>query len=886
MSDVTDLRAALSLALGAGYLIDRELDGAGFARVFVAREEAHDRDVAIKVLSPELSRALSPSRFEAEMRQAQWFQEPHTLPVFGMGRTAAGQLYYTMPFVKGETLRQRIEQGPAGFDESVGVLRDVARSLAYAHGMGCLHRNIKPENILVDHGRAVVTDFGLSAAILVSRLLPPAEMQVLEGTVHGTPGYMSPEQLRGDPSTDFRADIYAWGVVAYELLLDIDQVEQLAALEQITAADLSEVPPLMLYKRHGVPEQLAQLVMQCLEEDPAARPASAAELVTVMERIPDGRLALALESNNAARWVGASILLGLVLFCVTSWVVWKLQRRETRDYPVLAVLPFETSSAASDSIFADQLGDAVTTSLTKLHKLRVIDRSSVLSLENSGRSTQALGKILGATHVLRGTVRFVRDASGPPRMEVVPILYRVSDGSAEWTGKPQSVVPGAPFPVEFAIARNVADALNVFVVPSDSEAMTQVPTTDSTALAHFVAANRIYQRNMDGEATRDVEALRGFERAYQRDTNFSDAYGAASAILLRTGLKTGARALVDSAEVVARRAHDRGRGHVLGLVTLGKIALYRDHPEEAFSTAQRSIADNPSNADVLALRTELQPFVGDSSAAWHDADLLVQIAPRSVDALLVAATTAQYLRRFSDANEFLLRARVLQPQRIDLILRSAYLYRASGQFGNMEQALQSYRSRGGRLSANDLTLVRVARAAMKRELAEGSPSDFGVTTRADSFTYYSQKAQLFMSRGEPARARPLLDSSAIVMTAILADSTLPRADRRRYVDLMAWTDAARGDRVRALAVATGYEHSVMTQQWPNGLAAATIASNTAEIYALVDDVNGMLTELRRCLTLPGGLWQSSILAEPALARQAADPRARELFRELKLDISP
>jgi serine/threonine-protein kinase len=885
MSDVTDLRAALSLALGAGYLIDRELDGAGFARVFVAHEEAHSRDVAIKVLSPELSRLLSPQRFETEMRLGQWLQEAHTLPVFGTGHTATGQLYYTMPFVRGETLRQRIEQGPVGFDESVGVLRDVARSMAYAHGMGCLHRNIKPENILVANARGVVVDFCLSAAVLASRLLPAEDMQTAEGTVHGTPGYMSPEQMRGDPATDFRADIYAWGVMAYELLLDIDQVEHLAELEQITAADLSEVPPLMLYKRHGVPEQLAQLVMRCLDEDPSARPANAGELVTVLERIPDGRLALALENNNAARWVGASILLGLALFCATGYVVWKLQRREIKQRSVIAVLPFETSSAQSDSLFADQLGEAVSADLAKIATIRVIDRGSILSIDGTGRTTQAIGKMLGATHVLRGTIRFVRDASGPPRMEVIPSLYHVGDGTLKWTGKPELVSPGHPFAVEAAIAKHVANELSVFVSSRNEAEIAQFPTTDSAALAFYSAGSRRFVRSTDSSLAANAEALHDFERAYQRDTSYSDAYGAASAILIRAGLQSGQRTLIDSAAQLARLSREHGHGHVPGLVTAAHVALYRDHPDEAYAIAQQVVSNTPSNAEALKVRTMLLPFVGDSVGAWRDVEELVRIAPRSIDALLIAATAAEALRRFSDANEFILRARVLAPQRIDLIRRSALLNRASGEFGNMTRALMSYRARGGRLVAADLAMLRVGAPSLRQELANGTAADFDVKTRADSFTYYSEKARLFMLQGESARSRPLLDSSAVMLREILADLTLRPADRRRYVDLQAWTDAARGERVKALAVATGLERDPMTQQWPDGQFAAATACNTAEIYALVDDVPAMLPELRRCLTLPGGLWQSSILTEPALARQASDPRARELFRELKLDIS-
>jgi hypothetical protein len=173
---------------------------------------------------------------------------------------------------------------------------------------------------------------------------------------------------------------------------------------------------------------------------------------------------------------------------------------------------------------------------------------------------------------------------------------------------------------------------------------------------------------------------------------------------------------------------------------------------------------------------------------------------------------------------------------------------------------------------------------MRREFAESPPSAFGVVTSADSATYYSQKAQLFLARRDGPAARALLDSSAMSLRRVLADSTLSASEHRRYGDLMAWTDAARGDRVRALAVATGVERDTVTLQWPNGQFAASIACNSAEIYAFVDDVFEMIKNLRRCLTLPGGYAPNAISAEPALWRHAVDPRLRALLGEFKLEI--
>src|SRR5256714_1571778 len=178
------------------------------SRVFVARDDSLGRDVVVKVLSPELAYALSAERFTREIKLAAALQEPHIVPVLSAGQTEGGLPYYTMPFVRGESLRQRIKQGPVPLEESLAILGDVARALAYAHRQGIVHRDIKPENILLSEGTAVVTDFGIAKAVQAARKEGSADI-TQPGDNVGTPMYMAPEQAASDPSTDQRADIYS-----------------------------------------------------------------------------------------------------------------------------------------------------------------------------------------------------------------------------------------------------------------------------------------------------------------------------------------------------------------------------------------------------------------------------------------------------------------------------------------------------------------------------------------------------------------------------------------------------------------------------------------------------------------------------------------------------
>src|SRR5690606_6224500 len=209
-------RTRLERALGAAYRIRQELGGGGMSRVFVADEVALGRSVVIKILAPELTGDLSADRFQREITLAARLQHPHIVPLLTAG-DAAGAPWYAMPLADGETLRARLAQGALPVPEAVRLLRDLAGALAYAHEHGVIHRDIKPENILLSDGRAVVTDFGVAKALVEANRTGPGAQTTI-GVVVGTPAYMAPEQAAGDTQLDHRADLYAFGVVAYELL--------------------------------------------------------------------------------------------------------------------------------------------------------------------------------------------------------------------------------------------------------------------------------------------------------------------------------------------------------------------------------------------------------------------------------------------------------------------------------------------------------------------------------------------------------------------------------------------------------------------------------------------------------------------------------------------
>jgi tetratricopeptide (TPR) repeat protein len=253
------------------------------SRVFVAHEAALGRTVALKVLSPELAAGISIERFKREIQVAARLQHPHVVPVLSAGE-ADGLPYYTMPFVQGESLRARLARGPLPIDETIAILRDVARALEYAHGEGVVHRDIKPDNVLIAGSSATVTDFGIAKALSASRKAEAGATLTSIGTSLGTPAYIAPEQAAGDANVDHRADIYSFGCMAYELLAGRTPFDGMTP-QRMFAAHMSTPPESVLEYRPDAPPALAALVMQCLEKEPSARPQSAGEVLRLLHSV-------------------------------------------------------------------------------------------------------------------------------------------------------------------------------------------------------------------------------------------------------------------------------------------------------------------------------------------------------------------------------------------------------------------------------------------------------------------------------------------------------------------------------------------------------------------------------------------------------------------------
>jgi len=282
-----DYRAEIQAALGNGFPIERELEGAGASYVFVAEELALGRKVVVKMLPKKLRGDVSSERFQREIAVAARLQHPHLVPLLTAGIVKdSGAPWFTMPYVEGETLRDLlVRRGQLPVVTAARLMREIASALAYAHGRGVVHRDIKPENVLLSDGVAMVTDFGVAMAVdSASEGGSSGRRLTGAGATLGTPAYSAPEQIISAGTVDHRADLYSFGCLAYELLAGSPPFTG-RGLRDLLNAQIRETPVPIEHLRAGLPPALSQVIMRCLEKDPANRPESGAEIVRVIDSV-------------------------------------------------------------------------------------------------------------------------------------------------------------------------------------------------------------------------------------------------------------------------------------------------------------------------------------------------------------------------------------------------------------------------------------------------------------------------------------------------------------------------------------------------------------------------------------------------------------------------
>jgi serine/threonine-protein kinase len=651
---VVPLPSTLSAALAGRFTIERELGGGGMSRVFAARELGLNREVVIKVLSADVTAGMSLERFQREIQLAASLQQANIVPLLSAGN-AGGVPYYTMPLVRGESLRARLAQGaPLAVGEAVGILRDVARALSFAHGHGIIHRDIKPDNVLLSHGAAVVTDFGIAKALAECQLavgLTNPETLTRTGTSIGTPAYMAPEQLAGDPAIDHRADLYAFGCLAYELLTGEPPFVRRTPQALLTA-HLTEPPRPVTDRRSEVPAVLGRLVMRCLEKDPSKRPTDADEVLRGLEAIATGASPTAAggvtEAARSLRRRAVPVLAATIVFATLAiFAVRAKQRSAASGGPnppadrSIAVLPLANLSGdPGDDYFGIGLSEEITRALAKAG-VRVVGRVSAGALLARGLDERSIARELGVGSLLTGSVQ---RAQGQVRISVA---LSAADGAVRWTQAYDRPIRNV-FAVQDEIAREVSREL-LGTLGAAPGTLVRAETADPEAHSLLLQGIVLWNRRT-GPAIRQAMGL--VELAVARDPGYARAHawlGMATATLPFYAEEDTDR-LLDRALAATDRALALDSTVAEAHAAAGMALMTQGRNREAEQRFRRALALDSTLAPSWGWSGILEVRRGDFAEARRRIGRAIELEPASLISRVQLLQAAIIERRYEAAD--------------------------------------------------------------------------------------------------------------------------------------------------------------------------------------------------------------------------------------------
>lgn len=893
-----DLSQKLRDALSDTYAIGREIGAGGMATVYLAHDLRHDRDVALKVLHPDLANALGPERFQREIRLAARLQHPHILTVLDSG-DADGQLWFTMPFVDGESLRDRLtreRQLPVA--DALRIAREAAQALQYAHHHGVIHRDIKPENLLLtEDGNTLVADFGIARTFESggnSRLTET-------GVALGTPAYMSPEQASGERDVTARTDIYSLAAVLYEMLAGEPPFAGPTAQSIIAKRFAGNVPDVRR-TRPSVPEPVQQAVTQALALVPADRFASAADFARALDpsvtstgvsgqtTASQQTVTTATQTRTSAdahpharRPLFATLVLGVAigLGLLFGWSHYRgLPSGSVAQAPAssgirLAVLPFDNLGDTSNAYFADGIADQLRGKLTQLSGLTVIARTSSVGYRGTHDSPQQIAHELGVRYLLTGTVSWAKGPNGASRVQVNPELVEVTDGSApasKWQ-QPFDASLTDVFKVQTDIATQVANALGVALGVTAQQELAERPTKSLAAYDAFLRGESISNSLAISDPPTLRQALKYYQQATSLDPSFAVAWSRVSmvaALLYSNSVPTNE--LAELARNAAERSRELAPNSADTYAALGGYASFVTvDARQALTYYEAGLESNPAIAFLINRTSAVQQSLGH----WNEALALIRRAqildPRSVSISSRIATTALWLRNYPEAQEAADRAVALAPTSLTTLQNRAMIALARGDLpgaraiiaespaGINQDALVSYMT-------EYWDLYWVLTDAQQARVLQLSPAAFD----NDRGAWGIGLAEIYGLRGDAIRSRAYADSAVSALEQQL--KAAPQDPQRRVVLGLALAYLGRS----ADAIREG-EHGVALD--PVSRDAVTASYNLHQlmrIYLLTGQTDKALDTLEQLLKTPYYLSPGWIRIDPTFAPLKGNPRFERL----------
>jgi eukaryotic-like serine/threonine-protein kinase len=888
---LTDLRAELQTALAASYTLERELGRGGMATVFLAQDLRHDRPVALKVLHPDLARTLGPERFQREIKLAARLQHPHILTVHDSGE-AAGQLWFTMPYVEGESLRERLRrERQLPVDAALRIATEAARALEYAHRHGVVHRDIKPENLLLTtDGSTLVADFG------IARALAGADDRLTEtGLAIGTPAYMSPEQAAGDKTLDARTDIYSLGAVLYEMLAGEPPFTGPTA-QAIIAKRFSGEMPRVRQVRPSVPEAVDTVVARALAPVAADRFGSAEEFARALgsavatgpvvvtaparsatpEATAPTRVTTPQPGRSARRRVpvaAATLTLGFLvgLGVLFAWRRTHGAAEEGTGPKRLAVLPFENLGDSADAYFADGITDEVRGKLAQVSGLAVIARASSNEYRHSTKAPQQIAHELGADYLLTATVRWEKAPGGPSRVRVSPELIRVEPGAAPTTKwqQPFDASLTDVFQVQADIAGRVAGALNVALGDSARHELAAKPTENLAAYDAYLKGEAASQAMAVADPASLRRAMGFYQQAVALDSGFVPAWAQlarACAVLYSNGIPTPELAV--QARDAANRAQALGPDRPEGQLALGDF--YRYVPvdlRQALAAYEAGLKLASTNVELLVGAALAEQSLGRWEASLQHLMRAAALDPRSANTARRTVRTLLYLRRYPEAQAAAERGLALAPTNLNMIEQRAIVPLAQGDLAGARAVVRAALPSVDPAAllaffGNFQDLYWVLDDAQQQQLLALPPSAYD----DDRAAWAIVRAQTYWLRGNSAQARVYADSAQLAFAEQLRAT--PANAQRHVLRGLALAYLGR----RAEAIAEGERGVALLPISQDAYLGAYIQHQLVRIYLLAGKPQKALDRLAPLLKAPYYLSPGLLKIDPTFGPLRGNPR--------------
>jgi len=901
--DAPEIAARLQLALGTEFRVERELPGGGMSRVFVAVETKLGRRVVVKVLPPELRAVMSPERFHRETRLAAALRHPHIVPLLAAGESADELVYFTMPYIDGESLEQRLDrEGRLPLAEVVAIVREVADALAYAHANGVVHRDIKPANVLIDGRHAVVADFGLAKAVEMAHgdwdrakhgesAQHPSSALTDAVFVLGTPGYMSPEQAKGDV-IDARTDVYSLGCMTFEMLTgrlpfpDTGLRGIVRRVREPPPAPSALCPDLPRAVDDVVAKALAPRVDDRFQSTTALAEALGAATVVVVPANAAPR-----SSRRAWRrwWIAGAAVAGIAI----TGGVYETLHRASRSTPTvaatpgaapdadrraaaaatrsLAVLPFDNVGPTEDAYFSQGVSDGLTNRLTSVSGVRVLSTKATLEYRNTTKPRKQVGQELGVQYLLAGNVRW--DPAHGQRVRVMVELVRAGDEVSVWSDQYDATTDDL-FAMEGRIGEKVAAALEVALEDRERRAISARPTENFEAYTYFLRGESFRTAVPEALNSRP-QALAMYERAIALDPNFALACARLAQthgeVYWANTDRTAKRLALmrAAAEKAVRLDPDLPEAHLaLGFYYYRGLRDY----DRALAEFAVGLQRQPTHDELLVARGAVLRREGRFAEAAPYFARAAELDPRSAEKAIVLAGSYARLRDYPNAVRYLERTIALNPRwpgvyadlamhtvrwRGDLAAGRRILRNGLGP-GDAGSTLDRLRFEAPMLVGTD----SAERAAVRNATVD----DF----RGDTSQFLVWNADWAIRHGEQARGRAYADSARSILERRVA------ADPGEYGPRiqLAIAYAHLGRKVDALREGTRAVEILPVSRDAND--GPDLQMDLAYVETLVGESDAAVRRLAYLLAIPSDLSVPLLRVDPMWDALRENPRFQQL----------